>query len=264
MNISTLAGALVAAIVVFLGVTGATSNYKIFFDLHAFIVVAGGTLAATLVSFPLPLMYKIIKILFNRVIKNSSPPHIAVVEEIVKLAKGNYSDPEFLSKNVNSIKNYFLKEAIQLQLDGGMSDAKIDVILRKRAEVHFVRYDADSHVFKTMARFPPAFGLMGAVLGMVALMSSLGSPDSFKTVGPSLAIALVATLYGIALANFVFVPLGENLAKYSKEDHLMRNIVIDGNRLLREKEHPLVVEEYLKSYLLTTEREKLSLDKKAA
>src|SRR5262249_55010306 len=106
--------------------------------------------------------------------------------------------------------------------------------------------------------------LLGAVLGMVALMSGLGSPDSFKTIGPSMAMALVATLYGIGIANFVFVPLGENLAKFTKEDHLMRNIVIDAVKLLRENEHPLAVEEYLKSYLLQSERVLLNGGKKAA
>ena len=264
MNSSTTYGLLIALGVIYFGVTGSTPNYQIFINEHAFIIVCGGTLAAALVSFPAKLLVKVSKVFLNRFSGKGSAPHIKVVEEIIGLAKGQYSDAEFLPNTVSKIKNHFLREAIQLQLDGGMSNSKIDVIIRKRAEVHLVRYEADSHVFKTLARFPPAFGLLGAVLGMVALMSNLGSPDSFKTVGPSLAVSLVATLYGIALANFVFVPLGENLAKLSKEDHLMRNIVIDGVKLLRDKEHPLVVEEYLQSYLLSSERLLLWKDKKAA
>ncbi len=264
MNSSTTYGLLIAVGVVYFGITGSTSNFQIFFNEHAAIIVCGGTFAAALVSFPAKLLLKVSKVFLNRFSGKGASPHIKVVEEIITLAKGHYSDPQFLTNAIPSIKNPFLKEVIQLQLDGGMSDGKIDVIIRKRAEVHLVRYEADSHVFKTLARFPPAFGLLGAVLGMVALMSNLGSPDSFQSVGPALAVSLVATLYGIALANFVFVPLGENLGKHSKEDNLMRNIVIDAIKLLREKEHPLVVEEYLKSYLLTSERQILVKDKKAA
>ena len=66
------------------------------------------------------------------------------------------------------------------------------------------------------------------------------------------------------MAGFFTGLLGENLGKHSKEDHLMRNIVIDAIKLLREKEHPLVVEEYLQSYLLTSERMLLKNTKKAA
>ena len=91
-------------------------------------------------------------------------------------------------------------------------------------------------------------------MGMVSLMQGLGSPDSFRQIGPSMAMALVATLYGIGFANFVFIPLGENLSKLNKEDFLNRSIVIDGVRLIREKEHPMIVEENLKSYLLPGNR----------
>lgn len=264
MKSSMTYGLLIALGVIFFGITGSGSNYSIFFNEHAAIIVCGGTLAAALICFPAKLLFKVTKVFLTRFSGKGASPHIKVVEEIISLAKGQYNDPSFLPNSIPTIKNPFLKEVVQLQLDGGMPNSKIDVIVRKRAEVHLVRYEADSHVFKTLARFPPAFGLLGAVLGMVALMSNLGSPDSFKSVGPALAVSLVATLYGIALANFVFVPLGENLGKLSKEDHLMRNIVIDGIKLLRDKEHPLVVEEYLQSYLLSSERKLLVKEKKAA
>lgn len=76
------------------------------------------------------------------------------------------------------------------------------------------------------------------------------------TVGPSLAVALVATLYGIALANFIFLPLGENLTKLNKGDAMIRQMCIDGIKLIRLKKHPLVVEETIKSNLLPSERAK--------
>ncbi len=258
MNISVLIGIITAILVFVGGAFTTTDNWKIFFDIHAFLIVLGGTMAATFISFPISQLVKIAKVFFNKVIGRNQAPHIQVINEIVKLAAGQRESKDYLAQNLNSIATPFLREAVELELEGGIPAYKIDAILKKRAEVHFIRYEDEAHVFKTMARFPPAFGLLGAVLGMIALMSGLGSPDSFKTIGPAMALAMVATLYGIALANFVFVPVGENLAKLSKEDHLMRNIVIDAIKLLREKEHPLIVEEYLKSYLLSTERNQLS------
>lgn len=264
MNISVISGIIVGIIVVIGGIFTSTENWKIFLDVHALLVVVGGTLAATLISFPISQLIKVNKILWSKIIGNHTAPHIKVISEIVSLAAGHRESPDFLQSNLNTIANPFLKEAVQLELEGGIPFQKIDAILKKRAEVHFVRYQDEAHIFKTIARFPPAFGLLGAVLGMIALMSGLGSPDSFKTIGPAMAMAMVATMYGIAIANFIFVPLGENLSKLSKEDHLMRNIVLDAIKLLREKEHPLVVEEYLKSYLLSAERDKLTDKKEAA
>lgn len=264
MNISVLLGLLIGVAVAIGGIFTSTDNWRIFLDIHALIVVVGGTIAATLISFPLPQLYKVSKIFWSKIIGKRNAPHIQVISEIVRLAAGHREAPDFLRDNLDTIKTPFLREAIELEIEGGISFHKIDAILKKRAEVHFVRYEDEAHIFKTIARFPPAFGLLGAVLGMIALMSGLGSPDSFKTIGPAMALAMVATMYGIAIANFIFVPLGENLSKLSKEDHLMRNIVIDAIKLLREKEHPIVVEEYLKSYLLTGEREKLADKKEAA
>ena len=257
MNISTALGFLLAATILIGGMLTATPNWKIFFDLHAAIIVIGGTLAATMVSFPIKQLYKLVKVIGIRILQQQKSVHISVINEVVRLSEGLKDDKEHLQKNVDSIKTPFLKEAIQIEIAGGIDEYKIDIILKKRAEVHFIRYEGEAHVFKTVARFPPAFGLLGAVLGMVALLSGLGSPDSFKQIGPAMAMAMVATLYGVAMANFIFIPLGENLSKLSEEDHLMRCIVIDAIKLLRDREHPIVVEEYLKSYLLSTERKVL-------
>jgi chemotaxis protein MotA len=69
-----------------------------------------------------------------------------------------------------------------------------------------------------------------------------------------MAIGLVATFYGLTLANLVFIPIAENLASINRDDESIRMIVIDGLRLVRQKDHPKVVEEYLKSHLTPTER----------
>lgn len=116
------------------------------------------------------------------------------------------------------------------------------------------RHEEDADIFKALAKFPPAFGLLGAVIGMISLMQNLGGADAMQKVGPSMAIALVATMYGIAVANFIFLPIGENLAKANRMDSIIRHMVIDGFKLIRQKKHPLVVEESIKSYLLPSER----------
>ncbi|HPI40700.1 MAG TPA: MotA/TolQ/ExbB proton channel family protein [Pseudobdellovibrionaceae bacterium] len=160
-----------------------------------------------------------------------------------------------------TLKTPFLKEAVELLTDGGIDPQDLDKILAKRASVIHHLHEEDADIFKTLSKFPPAFGLLGAVIGMISLMSGLGGADAFQKVGPSMAVALVATMYGIAVANFFFLPLGENLARVNRLNTIIRNMVLDGIKLIRAKKHPLVVEESLKSYLLPSERKN---NKKAA
>jgi len=257
MNISSILG-IVAAIVVLLGALfTTTSNWGVFLDAHAILIVIGGTLAASMICFPFQKLVTLSKVFFKKVLGQYKDKHEVVIYEIVDLAKGYRDNNNYLTEKVGQIKTPFLKEAIQMMIDGGMKDPVVDRILRKRALTHYKRYEDEASMFKTISKFPPAFGLLGTTLGMIALLQSLGSPDSFKKLGPAMAIGLVATLYGIALANLVLIPIGENLSKLNKEDEMAREMVIEGIKLIRAKEHPSIVEEDLKSYLLPGERSKL-------
>jgi chemotaxis protein MotA len=95
---------------------------------------------------------------------------------------------------------------------------------------------------------------MGAVLGMIALLSGLGKPGAEKSIGPSMSIALVATLYGIAFANLIVIPIGENLTETAKEHQRKNIIIVEGVKLVAAKTNPIVLAEELNSYLLPSER----------
>lgn len=254
MNFSALIG-IVLAFGVFIGaVVTATENYKVFLDYHAFLIVIGGTVAVALLSFSGSKLFALFRIFFRRVLGQSEEVRVAL-HEIVDVSKGYRENEKYLQEVIPKIKTHFLKEALELLLEGGMDPHELEGILKKRASTIHHRHEEDAEIFKTLSKFPPAFGLLGAVIGMIAMMQSLGGADAMAKVGPALAVALVATLYGIALANFVFLPLGENLAKVNRTDSMIRQMVIDGVRLIRQKKHPLVVEESIRSYLLPSERE---------
>ncbi len=263
MNLSPILGLLMAAGVVLATIMLSTKTPHIFLDSHAAIIVIGGTTAAALLSYSAKTIFAMIKVFFSRVLKGTLNRYEEVINEVVDLARGYRENANYLSEKAPDLKTPFLKEAIELLVAGGLSQSEFDLVLAKRASVHYQRYEEDSTVFATLAKFPPAFGLLGAVIGMVTLMQGLGGADAIKTVGPSMAVALVATMYGIAIANFIFIPLGENLAKYNRADQTIRKIVIDGVKMIRQKKHPLVVEENIKSYLLPSERSQININKAA-
>lgn len=254
MNFSSLSGLILAIVVLVGAMVSSTSNAKVFLDAHAILIVIGGTFAASLLSFSGKKMLLLTGIFFKRVLgKNNEVT--TVMTEIVDLAKGYRENEEYLKNKKDQIKTPFLKEGLELILDSGIDPDDIDKILLKRSHSINHRYEEDAENFKALSKFPPAFGLLGAVIGMISLMQGLGSADAISKVGPAMAVALVATLYGIAVANFIFLPLGENLSRINKIDHLVRSMVIDGIKMIRQKKHPIVVEESLKSYLLPSERQ---------
>lgn len=262
MNLSALLGILLAFSVLIGAIITSTDKAKVFLDGHAFVIVIGGTLAASLLSFSAKKMFLLLKIFFKKVLGKNDDIIVAITE-IVDLAKGYRENENYLRDKLPVIKTPFLKEAIEMFISGAVDPDDMDRILAKRAVNMHHRHEEDADIFKTLSKFPPAFGLLGAVIGMISLMQNLGGADAFQKVGPSMAIALVATMYGIAVANFIFLPLGENLAKLNRLDNIIRHMVMDGFKLIRQKKHPLVVEESIKSYLLPSERHSPQ-DQKAA
>jgi chemotaxis protein MotA len=259
MNLSTLFGIVSAIAVMTTAILTSSKSIGIFLDFHGILIVFGGTAAAALLCFPVRFYIQIGKVLTNKYLKNHIVKYETVITEIVDLARGYRENPEYFKTKVKNIKNPFLMDALQLIIQGGVSEDTLDEILVKRAQTLTKRYEQDVGVFKTLAKFPPAFGLMGTTLGMITLLQQLGGKDAQKMLGPAMAIGLVATFYGLILANLVFIPISENLTMLNHQDEAIRTIVIDGLRLVRKKEHPKIVEEHLKSYLLPSERAQLKI-----
>jgi chemotaxis protein MotA len=263
MNFSSIIGVISALGVLVGAILMSSKSSKVFLDPHGILIVLGGTAAAGLMCFPLHYFVRISKVIVNKFLGNYGRRHDIVINEIVDLARGMRENPEYLKQKLKSLQTPFLADGVQLIVQGGINEEALEEILHKRAMTHSKRYDYDVGVFRTLAKFPPAFGLLGTTLGMISLLQQLGGKDAQKLLGPSMAIGLVATFYGLTLANLVFIPISENLAVLNRDDETLRLIVIDGLRLIRHKEHPKVVEEHLKSYLLPHERHNVAAKKSA-
>lgn len=253
MSFSTITG-LILSLLVFIGaLVTATENYTVFLDPHAFLIVIGGTIGASLVSFSFSRMKILTRVFFKKVLARERDFDV-VSKELIDLATGYRNDDNYLKTKLATLSHPFTKEAVSLMMEGGIEPQDMDALLAKRVANTFKRFEEDAENFKALAKFPPAFGLMGAVIGMVSLMQNLGGADAFSKVGPALAIALVATLYGIAVANFVFLPLAENLMRQNRRERFLRLMICDALRLIRQKKHPYLVEETCMSYVAPGDR----------
>jgi chemotaxis protein MotA len=253
MNISSPIGFLLGLIVIAYATTSGIENPRVFLDVHAAVIVLGGTTAVGLIMFPFKHFINIGKVYLRVITGQTKHDIFSVINEIVDIAK-NQQAGKALNTLTKDVKNHFLKESLELLAKGGFSEEDLEEVLEKRLQTQNEEYKQNAATYKTLGKFPPAFGLTGASLGMIALLQGLGQEGAFEKLGPAMSVALVATFYGLVIANIFVIPMGEKLAKASHDDLVARKLVIDGVKLLRQKKHPLIVDEYLKSYLKPADR----------
>ena len=248
MNLSSLFGLAAGALVIGFAVTAGVPSSQIFFNVHAMIVVAGGTIAASVVCFSLPQLKGIFGTLASSLSVGNPNEARTIVDQLVRVSKCLNSGGS-IEEVLNEVRHPFLKESLLLMDQGGLQVDELRDVLVKRIDLGNERLRRDSIMFKTIGRFPPAFGLIGTTIGMVGLLSGLGSPRAFEQLGPAMSLALVATFYGLVLSNIILIPIGENLLQKSDHDLVLRRLVVDGILLIKIGKHPVLVKEFLVSYL---------------
>jgi chemotaxis protein MotA len=245
MNFSLPIGIILGISVVVWTILKEVSNTSIFLNPVALVIVFGGTLAAVIICFPLDHFGNMAKVVWRALTGKTHTEAVQVINEIVQLAEFRGD----LAGQTATIRNPFLRESIELSLEGAISEEDLETVLIKRVETQNEKYRQDASIFKTIGKFPPAFGLVGTSLGMIALLQSIGGEGAFQKLGPSMSTALTATFWGLVLANLFLVPLGENLFLASQYDLNVRRIIVEGVLLLKEGKHPIVIQEYLISHL---------------
>lgn len=256
MNISAPIGFLIGLGVIAFAVTAGLDNSAVFLDMHAAVIVIGGTLAAAMICLPLSHLFALMRIFFRTITGSQKQEVLYTINEIVEVSEA-INGGQTVEDTIPGVKNQFFKESLDLMTTGGLSDKQLREVLAMRVEQQNEMYKKEGATYKLIGKFPPAFGLIGATLGMIALLQGLGAPDAFQRLGPAMSVALVATFYGLILANIFIIPVGENLTHAAEDDLTIRKIIAHGILLIKNNEHPLIVAEYLKSYISPKQRNKM-------
>jgi chemotaxis protein MotA len=248
MDLGTVIG-LVLGIVLLLGSILVGGSLGIFINIPSILIVVGGTIAATMISFSLPDVIGSFKIAMKAFFNKLEPPE-EIIKELTTLA--NIARREGLLKlEKQPVSNPFLKKAIMYCVDGHEAEF-IEEVLSKEVALTAERHETGQNLFKTMADMAPAFGMIGTLIGLVQMLSSMSDP---KSIGPSMAVALLTTLYGAVLANLIFIPIANKLALRSQEEQLNYRLIIEGVLGLQKGLNPRVLEEILKAFLPPKKRE---------
>ena len=256
MNIVNLSGVFFAVGVILFAMLFHNPNPGGMLDPHGAVIVIGGTAACIGIAYELPRAASMIKVFFTELLRKKVAKDLnkQIIIDLMRLADAYRKESPELTKMVEDLKDPFLKESMQAMLDEVLDPPRLVKVLHARVNTIFERAVDDSKMFTACGKYPPAMGLMGAVTGMIMLLASLGKPGAEKTIGPSMSVALEATLYGIAFANLFIIPIGEQLGEIAKRIRTKNFIIVEGVRHILAKENPVILAEQLNSFLLPEER----------
>lgn len=247
MNITTITGIIFGITVLLSAIFGATKDVSLFVNLPGISIVLGGVIASTFICYPLKDVFRVFNV-FLATLKKEELPIGNYIHEIQYLAqramvKGTLK----LEHELEGMENFFLKDGIQMIVDHYPA-AKIREIMETTIDNTYYRELREASIFRTMAKFAPAFGMVGTLIGLITLLQNMGDLGS-KEIGQAMALALVTTFYGIILANLFFFPIALKYEQRVQDRKLLMTIIMEGLILITEKTPPDLIKDKLKAYL---------------
>lgn len=213
-------------------------------------IVLGGTFGAVFVSFPFDGVmgaFKDIKV----TLKEPSHNPYQVITQITGYAnKARKEGILSLEKEVKNVEDPFLKKALTMAVDGIEPHAIREAM---ETELGYLEEHGkmSSKVFKAAGGYSPTIGILGAVLGLIHVMENLNDPSKL---GAGIAVAFVATIYGVGIANLIFLPLASKLELRHRHEMIIKEMILEGVVSVSTGENPRLIEEKLKAFL--TEKQK--------
>ena len=173
------------------------------------------------------------------------------IEKIVEMADAARKGG-FLALEEAEIANPFMQKGVDMLVDGHDVEV-VRATLAKDISMTSERHEFGKTIFKSLGDVAPAMGMIGTLVGLVAMLSNMDDP---KSIGPAMAVALLTTLYGAMLANLVCLPIAVKLSNRAAEEKLNQSLVLDGIIGIADGQNPRVIEGILKSYLAASKRGK--------
>src|ERR1700757_492095 len=243
MDISTglglFAGAIVLVTLIMMG-----GDLGMFVDAHAAIVIFGGSFSATLIRFPLSSLFHGLPLGVKFAFTMRRITQRELVDEIAGLAEiARKQGPMGLEKV--EIEDPFLAKGIRFVADGYDAEFIRDNLERDR-DNFLTHLDEGQKIYRAVGDCAPAFGMIGTLIGMVQMFANMTDPSKL---GPYMATALLATLYGAVVANLLCLPIADKLHLKLVDEEINRTLMIDGILMIRDSKSPTLVREMLLAYL---------------
>ncbi len=251
MSLATILGVLFGFGLFVLSVFLSTDNYLLFIDLPSIIMVIGGTLAATFISYEPRYVIQSVRVM-GSILFNVEISRAILTHEVGRVIRWGYviqkSGLPGLESDAAKVRKQdrFLGYGIDLVVSG-YTGQEVREILANTVETTFGRQTVQANILKNMGGTAPAFGMIGTLVGLIIMLDSMG--DDPSKLGPGLAIALVTTLYGVLLARLVFLPAASKIRQREEIIRFRNYLLAEGLALLAERKSPRYIQDRMNSYL---------------
>ena len=221
-----------------------------FTDAPSILIVAGGTLCSILIAFPGATLGAAVKAL-SKVFRPPDLDPSEAITNIISLA--NMARKEgilALEDTARSMTDKFLQKGIMLIVDGTDPELTRNILETELSYLE-IRHAVTRGVWETTGAISPAWGMIGTLIGLINMLHAMDDPHA---IGPAMAVALITTLYGTLIANWVAIPFAHKLKTLGGDEVLMKSVLIEGMLSIQAGENPRIIEEKLKSFLSPTMR----------
>ena len=253
MDIASLAGLVVCIVMVVFGIAqgdDGIAGVGTFIDVPSIFITFGGSFSAVLAMSHLSDYIKGLKT-FTIVLKMPKVNAPETIKNIIDLS--NVARKEgllALEEAANDLEDPFLKKGILLIVDGTDPEL-VRAIMETELTCMEARHKKNIKFWNDLATMGPAWGMIGTLIGLINMLKNLDDPSS---IGPNMAVALITTLYGSMLANWICTPVAEKLGVDNSAEVAMEEVVVEGLLSIQAGENPRVIEEKLKSFLSPKQR----------
>lgn len=244
-------GTFTLAAVLYFGVFSGFKDLAIFFNAHALILVFGGTLAVMFMSYPLSVLSDLFDFMVYGFFLKKPNNLVNVSANLLTVIYHAERTP----RNIEMLRteHMFIKEGLRLLQDPEIDADDVHEVMNSIKESFYRKYFEDAKIMTNVSKFPPALGLLGAATGMIDMMMNLGSGGT-AAIGAAMATALTATFWGIAAANFVFLPLADYAARLAEEDAFLRECIMEAMVMAKEGRSFRVISDIITSKLPVVKR----------
>ncbi|MFH1852944.1 MAG: MotA/TolQ/ExbB proton channel family protein [Candidatus Neomarinimicrobiota bacterium] len=269
MDISTAIGLILGIGLVSQGIIFGHGQLQWFLNPPAIGIVLGGTLAATLVNYPIQnfmQLFKVTKVIFGA----QKSGYIEMINLLVdKAEKARKTGIMSLEADLASINDKFLRNGIELAINEQDANRLRNFLSLELSNIRH-RHAIAQEIFFYMGAYAPAFGMLGTVMGLIVMMNNFSGGGGDGAIGKvnfdvaakfaellaGMGLALITTFYGVLLSNLVFLPIGGKLKRKSEEEIMVKNIMAEGIIGIHAKDHPILLREKLMTFVPQSKRTK--------
>jgi chemotaxis protein MotA len=251
MKANTIIGIIVAFVGLAIAATMEGSQLPAFMNIPALLLIVAGTFGATFAGTTME-NFKKVPGLYKKAFSGEVHDLNAVVEQMVGFAERARREGLLaLEDEIAQIDDAFTRKGLQLVVDGTDPEL-VREILENEIDGMAARHAQGAQPFEKAGGFAPTIGIIGTVMGLVHVLQNLSSPD---TLGPAISGAFIATLYGVASANIIFLPMANKLKLLSHDEQELRTLALEGILAVQAGDNPRVVADKLLAFVPPAERE---------